>query len=370
MTQQLKNDKRRRARDRTLVVLLLSCCCACTPKGQKSEPGQQRQEAPGQILTAKKNLTAKKSKSTRTLHPTPSRCPAFLPPKKNGRVQNGPLSEISGIAASDQHADVFWVHNDSGGRNRLYALSGSGELLRTFQLDIKSQDWEDIALSTRPGRRDYLYIADTGDNLSEREKGVEIHRIKEPRQIHPNDEKERKKVERIKKVDTMKLSFPDSPHDSEALLVDPWTDQIVLITKEKMGWPKIYSVDEFQDEAVLAFEGTITPSTAKATIHLVTGGDVSFDGHWIILRTYLGVYLFFRETSQTVSEALARPACQLQAPIELQGEAIAFSRAAIETDPAAARPKVPAFYTLSEGTGVDLFKSTPKPFGTAARQEK
>jgi hypothetical protein len=353
MTQQLKNDKRRRAGKEQFGVLVLLGSCACNPQPQKSD------SAPPRLAPTKVEVTDRKPIETQAPGSIEDKCPGFLPPKKIGRIQRGLLSEISGAAASDEHPGVLWVHNDSGGGSRLYALNSSGELLRTFHLDVNSQDWEDIALSSRPGQRDYLYIADTGDNFSQRAEGVEIHRIKEPRNPLPLNKDERNDVEQIKKVDTMRLSFPDSPHDAEALLVDPWTDQILLITKERIGWPKIYSVDDFREEDVLTFEGTITPSSAQSTIHLVTGGDVSHDGHWIILRTYLGVYLFFREMNQTISEALAGPACQLQAPAELQGESIAFSRPPAEVENTVDQSSAPAFFTMSEGDGVDLFFSAP-----------
>lgn len=352
MTQTDKNDKPNRPPQRfwaTLSVFFsLWLCIGCKP-----------QAAGNETKTSPALIADEKTKATQTVPELvqardQGRCPSYRGPTGVGVIGDEQLGELSGLVASAEHEGIFWVHNDSGDRARIYALNRKGEHVGTFELGVKAHDWEDIALRTNPNERAYLYIADTGDNFDRRNEGVLIHRFREPKKpTSPEGSKGNAPVQ-IKKVDTMHLSFPDSPQDNEALLVDPWTDQILLVTKTKLGWPKIYSVDSFEDRAVLKFEGTITPQSARTPLHLVTAGDVSPDGHWIILRTYLGVYLFHRSSVQSLAQALQGPACVLSPPVELQGEAIAFSRQELAGATDEGGP-APDYFTVAEGTGAQLF---------------
>jgi hypothetical protein len=58
---------------------------------------------------------------------------------------------------------------------------------------------------------------------------------------------------------------------------------------------------------------------------MVTGGDVSVDGSLVALRTYFGVQVWDRGDGQTVADALAGEPCEATAPLEVQGEALAFT---------------------------------------------
>lgn len=282
-------------------------------------------------------------------------CPSFLNPRRVGALDGPKLTEVSGIVASEEYADLLWAHNDSGDDATLYSINMSGKLERSFRLPRQAHDWEDIALLSRPNKRAMIYIADTGDNWNRRTTGVVIHRFKEPQFPYAKDASGDRSA-KVNKVESMHLTFPDGPHDTEALLVDPWTAEVVVLTKTKLGWPQIFSVDEFSSQATLHYEGAITAQSAGRTLFFVTGADVSADGHWIVVRTYTGVYLFYRGPEQSLSDALKTRACLLSSPPEMQSEAIAFLRT-LNDAPSAGRSVPPSFLTVSEGARVPLFLS-------------
>ena len=61
---------------------------------------------------------------------------------------------------------------------------------------------------------------------------------------------------------------------------------------------------------------------------LVTAGDVSADGRTIALRTYHSAFVWRRAVGESLSDALLRKACQVQAGMmeeEVQTESIALT---------------------------------------------
>lgn len=362
MTYSLSADKAlSRKRTWLISLLLLVAPCAC----RKEDPSQaqlarvERQQAlPAPPRARLDSHKADEPLEQKTANgPKKTTCPVFLESKSTGSL-GAQLGEVSGLVASEEYPGLLWAHNDSGDSATLYSISMAGKLERSFRLPRQAHDWEDIAILSRPDKRALIYIADTGDNWSRRTTGVVLHRFKEPHLPYASDAGGDRSA-KISKVESMHLTYPDGAHDSEALLVDPWTAQVVLITKEKLGWPQIYSVEDFTAQATLHHEGAITAQSAGATLFLVTGADVSPDGHWIILRTYTGVYLFYRGAEQSLAEALKTRACLPSPPKELQGESIAFLRTPPD-EPNIGRSLPPSFLTVSEGAGASILLSESK----------
>src|SRR3954452_118827 len=94
---------------------------------------------------------------------------------RQGKLESAGLDESSGIVASRAHPGIFWTHNDSGNPPELFAITREGKEVRTYKVDAKNIDWEDIALDEK-GR---LLIADTGNNQHDRGE-VYVHRLAEP----------------------------------------------------------------------------------------------------------------------------------------------------------------------------------------------
>ena len=84
--------------------------------------------------------------TTTTVLPVATRLCDAASPTQIGQLQSPELEELSGLAASRQHADVLWAHNDSGDTARIFAIDLTGALRATVDVDVaKAIDWEDIA---------------------------------------------------------------------------------------------------------------------------------------------------------------------------------------------------------------------------------
>jgi hypothetical protein len=249
-----------------------------------------------------------------------------------GQVESGALTETSGVAASTTNPGVLWAHNDSGDTARVFAMTASGGHLGWFGLDGASAiDWEDMAIGPGPlaGRR-YLYVGDLGDNQRVRE-SVVVYRVAEPgidQQQPPGD------GQTLEDVEAFVLRYPDGAHDAEALLVDPATGDLVIVTKEASGQAGVYTHPAGATGETLSRQDPLVLGSGV----LVTGGDAAPDGETVVLRTYTSVLVFPRPAGRPLHEALAASRCTGASAAEQQGEAIAVT--------ADSR----GYVTISEGT--------------------
>ncbi|MEB3368472.1 SdiA-regulated/phytase-like domain-containing protein [Saccharopolyspora mangrovi] len=225
-------------------------------------------------------------------------------------VEDGELSELSGLASDGAN----W-----------YAVGDGGSSVQAFVLDpasceVRSQrtgsnnpyDVEDLALAPDGS----LWLADTGDNRHNR-KNVALH-------VLPAGGG----------AAMYRLSYPDSPHDAEALLLDR-AGVPHIVTKEPLGWAGIYRPARPLDpnETVpmervgsVSLRATKTPGgplDGSMGSVLVTGGSVSQDGTLVALRTYTEAYVY-RSPNGDVLEALKGEPVRIPLPDEEQGEAIAW----------------------------------------------
>ncbi len=236
---------------------------------------------------------------------------------------------------------MLWTHNDSGDRARLFALSSQGKLMGTVTLPaVEAKDWEDIALG--PGKtagEARIYVADIGDN-ARRRPSVFIHRIAEPDQV---DSKTRETA-RSGPVETVRLTYPDGAHDAETLLVDPESGEVVVVTKALFESPRVYFVPSLgPSPQQWQSAGELDPQVTGAKLLLATGGDVSRDGRWVLVRSYQAAFLWQRDRNRPLHEVFRTRACEVPLASEPQGEAIAFSRAG------------DGYYSLSENVRQPLY---------------
>ena len=95
-------------------------------------------------------------------------------PEGAHRVEDGALSEMSGLVASGGDPQVLWSINDSGSFARLYRLGVRGEALgRVRVAGAWLHDTETLA-RWRSGGRDWLLIGDVGDNRTRRDHVVGV----------------------------------------------------------------------------------------------------------------------------------------------------------------------------------------------------
>lgn len=271
----------------------------------------------------------KKSKGSSEIFdagPQPADCPVFGSPTASGTVTDSAIVEASGLVVSRLNPGVLWTHNDSGDTARIFAIRTDGSLVATVNVNgATAVDWEDISIGEGT-----LYVGDIGDNDAKRA-SVTVYRVKEPDLASP-----------VTQVDAQPLSltYDDGhAHNAETLMFDPMTGDLVVVTKEFSGASEI-----FVAKAPLGQQGSLVKygvmsvgSNAMPGSPLVTGGSVSADGTFVVLRTYSGVFGWPRKAGESIPDVLQRDPCVLPFPDERQGEAIAL------------RPDASGYFTISEG---------------------
>ena len=242
-------------------------------------------------------------------------------PVAAARVAQPALVEVSGLATSRTQPGLLWAHNDSGGGAEVFALGEDGsDRGRWTVAGAAARDWEDMARGpgTADGDPDVLYLGDIGDNAAQRPEVV-VYRAAEP-EVPPGAV-----GGEIAGAEALTLTYADGPRDAEALLADPVTGDLWVVSKEWAGGPagayRVPAGAEAGAPVAMAREGDVAGSAGA----LVTGGDISPDGSVVALRTYTAVLLWDRAPGQTVAEALAGPSCTAPSAAEPQGEALALA---------------------------------------------
>ncbi|MBB4635682.1 NUDIX domain-containing protein [Longimicrobium terrae] len=231
----------------------------------------------------------------------------------SGMQMPADVHESSGVAAGRRTAGVLWTHNDSG-EPVLFAISPRGQ--ETGQVRIagaRVQDWEDIAAGPCPGGN-CLYIGDIGDNAGARP-GITVYRVAEPA---PTDRESRP-------ADAFPATYPDGPHDTEALFVLPEGGMFV-VSKGETGPIALYR-----------FPSTARPGSSSRLERVVelagagvkrkeriTGASASPDGRWVALRTLSSVS--FYRAADLIAGRPGNPLVYDLTPLdEAQGEGIGWS---------------------------------------------
>ncbi|MEJ8756858.1 hypothetical protein WG947_07630 [Pontibacter sp. H259] len=215
------------------------------------------------------------------------------------------LAEASGMADSKAHPGHLWVHEDSGNGSELYLLTHAGELSRTVYLKgVANRDWEDIALSG-----DELYLADIGDNLNAHPTCT-IYKFTEPDAA----------TNVVTDIQQITYKYPDGAHDAEALLVDPATKDIYIITKR----------DQPSEIYRLTYPYSLTKTNTAELVGTlpyngVVSAAISADGKGIIVKTYANIFYYNRSGKEPISKVLQKKLTTLPYKIEPQGEAVTFS---------------------------------------------
>jgi hypothetical protein len=191
------------------------------------------------------------------------------------RLQDPALVESSGMAASARHDGVVWTHPDGGEVAEVMAVDGRGETVATVRLrGVDPYDPEALAAGTGPSGGPALYLGDIGDNRRRRS-DVSVFRFAEPGRL----------VDRTVAVDWFRFSYPDGPHDAEALMVDAGAEHVWVATKDVFGGG-LYRAP-LPDRP----RGTIRLERVAAVPSLVTDGAFLPDGR-LVLRSYTTAYLY------------------------------------------------------------------------------
>jgi hypothetical protein len=160
---------------------------------------------------------------------------------------------------------VVYTTNDSGDDAVVYGFdTGTGRLVSRTRYADRAEDVEALA----PGRDGIVWAGDIGDNR-ERRDSITVYAVS-PR---PGVEDRPARAH--------ELTYPDGPHNAEALLVDPRGGRVFVVTKSPFGGT-VYAAPR-----KLSGDGRPQRLTEYARVRgLVTDGAFFPDGRRVLLRTY------------------------------------------------------------------------------------
>jgi hypothetical protein len=192
-----------------------------------------------------------------------------------------------------------------------------------------------------PGQ-DYIYIGDTGDNVRRRS-SVTVYRVPEPLVNASQDPV----TLSLNDVDAFPMQYPGTVYDSETLLVDPVSDDIFLVTRDREGAGAAYV---FRNPSPHT-PGVPVTLELVATIPLpleVKGGDVSPSGDAVLLRPhsfsgYEDGYYWPRAAGTNLWDAFSGTSCVVPLIEEPQGEALGFAADGL------------GYYTIGEGSHQPIY---------------
>ena len=246
----------------------------------------------------------------------------------SGVLLDSQLAEISGLAASRRHRNVLWLHDDGGNPPRLFAVNPDGDRLATLRIEgVTKTDWEDMA-AFRMGGRNYLLIADTGDNGGLR-RTLQLHVIEEPARLENA---------RLRPVWSIAFRWPDGARDCEAVAVDERAGQILLISKKRQP-PEVFTLPLRAQTGVQTAQlvGPLTGvpqptarelrANAKQAriMNQVTAADIAPDDSTLAVMTYRTLVLYPRGNGESWARAIARAPRVIELPWIPQAEALGWS---------------------------------------------
>ncbi|MEU5904829.1 hypothetical protein [Micromonospora sp. NPDC047527] len=282
--------------------------------------------------------------------PGPSEPPAITPGKKRCTVTDERLRELSGLVATKTGYIVINDSTEIAARKRVFFLDSKCKIARepVQYSGAGPFDTEDLALSPNGAT---LWIADTGDNVTAKERRKRVALWSMP-------------VTGAKQPVLHRLSYPEGkPHDAEALLIGD-DGKPLIITKVTSGKAEIYTpaaalktgdtdpvpMRKVGDIALPATE-TDNPLNTFGRV-AITGAARSPDGARVVLRTYADAFEYDVASGDIVG-ALTTGKPRVTPLADPFGEAISYT------------PDGKSFVTVSDGgqfsedDPVDILSYTP-----------
>lgn len=260
----------------------------------------------------------------------------YGPATKAGIIRNKELIELSGVVSGGVNKGILWVHNDRGNLPRLFALNEKGETVATYSLntfhseepDEMAGDWEDIARAAgkKEGSFD-IYIGDIGNNPMEKRE----HRILVVSEPVVDSRNSSRIIDTEFK--TIRFQFPENyVCNSECLLIHPVSMGIIIVSKtvekggEEIEGNFVWSLPVVKDFGKVYTAELVMNSIPATGGKNVTGGDISSDGEFLILRTKSeAAYLWRLGKYQTLKQTLLKDPKRITLADESGGEAICFA---------------------------------------------
>ncbi|HEY7257453.1 MAG TPA: hypothetical protein VH459_00210 [Gaiellales bacterium] len=271
-------------------------------------------------------------------------CPTFASSNQvMGHVQDTSLNELSDFVASTDNPGVFWTEEDSGNPNKVYAVTGSGQIVGEFTIQgTRDIDWEDLAIDRRPAEPDFLYVGDIGDNKGTRDGSnttsrsrVRLYRFPEPAVSAAGP----KVTGTITQFDTFVYQYADgngttiAPRNSESLMVDPTTHAVYVVEKKvqtvggvKQNW--VFRLQTLQNGVINVAKKVAFTTTAKSYV----SADISPSGD-IALKAGTVAYIWPRTDATVEATMNAHPAAPCTGSPLIASEAVGWAPDGLWTVP-------------------------------------
>jgi hypothetical protein len=130
----------------------------------------------------------------------------------------------------------------------------------------------------------------------------------------------------VQAIDSIRLRYPDHPHDAEGLAVTG-DGRLLVVTKDLSARARLFSTPlaaHTSAPVTLSVVCTLAIAINPIRGRLVTGIAVSPDQHWLIARTYVSVHAFALDAACT---PLVRETGVVIPVVESQGEGVTFDGA-------------------------------------------
>lgn len=206
------------------------------------------------------------------------------------------ISEASGLAFTD---DTLLTVNDAGDPAIVYCSAGKGGEI-TGTLTYAAADPVDVEAISADATG-IVWVGDIGDNTETRG-SIALFRIAASSGCAGD---QRTRAERLD------LRYPDGPHNAEALLVDPSTGEVLIVTKSGEA-TKVYSAGVPSGGGAI----TLTEVEVDGLLGLVSDGTFSPSGDQVWLRNAdsVAVYSWPAWTPVTSAELPDQPKGEGLAP--------------------------------------------------------
>lgn len=237
-------------------------------------------------------------------------------PQASGKIIDTQLQELSGLAVSRRHAEIYWAHNDSFNTPTLFALKPSGEIVARVNVKgAANVDWEDIASFMLDGQP-YLALGDIGNNLK-MDGDLHIYLLPEPTLDATEVTVQR----------DYQYRYADGPRDAEGLAVDVKNQQFLIADKGERpaglySLPlqgRTYTAERLSDIPNQNASKNLATPLHLSGQHQLTAMDLSADGRRLLLMNYRQLMVYERHADEDWAQTLARPPKTAKLPIEAKG---------------------------------------------------
>lgn len=234
-------------------------------------------------------------------------------------VDHEGLRESSGLA---RVGETFYSINDSDNAAEIFAISPDCTRVSAIPVQIEARDWETLSQFSLDGR-DYLLLADIGDNLAEHD-SVFLHIFALPLEAN------------AKPAWSIEYRYPGGARDAESLFVDEAAERIYVLSKRE--YPQnLYSLPlRASGEMEATDHGAVhlpRPSEAHLRIpkrryaYALHPTDMAIDpsGSQLAILTYTELLIYTRGPGQDWAQTLNTPPLRLRLPRIEQAEGVHFA---------------------------------------------